>query len=80
MQEKNANVTKFAKFAKFQKFEVENLVDFEKWVINAYLLAKIGADTAENEPTLSDVTEIQRRSRTRRGASCAPCAQSWGRF
>ena len=30
--------------------------------MGVYLLAKIGADTAENEPTLSDVTEISPHS------------------
>ena len=39
-------------FAKFQKFQLDNLVDFEKCckthILN-YFLAKIGADTAENE-------------------------------
>ena len=36
-------------FVKFQKFQLANLVDFEKCCKNAYLLEKIGADTAENE-------------------------------
>ena len=36
-------------FAKFQKFQLNNLVDLKKMLQNAYLLAKIGADTAENE-------------------------------
>ena len=40
---------KFANFVKLQKFQHENLVDFKKMLQNAYLLAKIGADTAENE-------------------------------
>merc|ERR1719364_325634 len=30
-------------FVKFQKFQLDNLVDFEKMLPNAYLLAKIGA-------------------------------------
>ena len=34
---------------KFQKCQLDNLVDFEKMLQNAYFLAKIGADTAENE-------------------------------
>ena len=40
-----------------QNFEIraapncENLVDLEKMLKNDYLLAKIGADTAENEPS-----------------------------
>ena len=36
-------------FVKFQKNQLENLVDFKKMLQNAYFLAKIGADTAENE-------------------------------
>ena len=36
-------------FAKFQKSQLDNLVDFEKMLQDAYFLAKIGADTAENE-------------------------------
>ena len=39
-------------FAKFQKFQLDNLVDFEQ---NAYLLAKIGADTAENEEHFAEI-------------------------
>ena len=35
--------------AKFQKNQLDNLVDFEKMLQNAYFLAKIGADTAEND-------------------------------
>ena len=44
-----ATVAKSAKFANFQNFQLDNLVDFEKCSKNAYLLAEIGADTAENE-------------------------------
>ena len=40
-------------FAKFQNFQLDNLVDFEKCcktrILNYYFLAKIGADTPENE-------------------------------
>ena len=43
------------KFAKFQKFQLENLVDFEKMLQNAYLLAKNGADTAENERIFAEI-------------------------
>ena len=42
-------------FAKFQKFQLDNLVDFEKMLQNAYFLAKIGADTAENEQHLAEI-------------------------
>ena len=44
-------------FAKFQKIQVDNLVDFEKCckthILN-YFLAKIGADTAENERNFAE--------------------------
>ena len=42
--------------AKFQKCHLDNLVDFEKikMLQNAYLLAKIGADTAENERSFAE--------------------------
>ena len=49
------NVAKFANFAKFQKFQPDNLVDFDKRCKNAYLLAKIGADTAENEQHFAEI-------------------------
>ena len=42
-------------FAKFQKFQFDNLVDFEKVLQNAYFLAKIGADTAENEQHFAEI-------------------------
>ena len=49
----------FAKFVKFQKFQFENLVDFEKCckthILNYYFLAKIGADTAENEQHFEEI-------------------------
>ena len=45
------------KFAKFQKFQLDNLVDFEKCCksLNAYFLAKIGADTAKNEQHFAEI-------------------------
>ena len=45
-------------FVKFQKFQLENLVDlisFWKMLQNAYFLAKIGADTAENEQHFAEI-------------------------
>ena len=48
------NLQNLQNFVKFQKFQFENLVDFEKMLQNAYLLAKIGADTADNERTLAE--------------------------
>ena len=48
------------KFARFQTFQLENMVDFEKILKNAYLLAKIGADTAENELNFAEILPIGR--------------------
>ena len=42
-------------FAKFQNFQLDNLVDFEKCCKTRNLLAKIGADTAENEQHLAEM-------------------------
>ena len=45
-------------FVKIQKIQLENLVDFEKCcktnILN-YFLAKIGADTAENEQHFAEI-------------------------
>ena len=45
-------------FANFQKTKLDNLVDFEKCckarILN-YFLAKIGADTAENERNCAEI-------------------------
>ena len=46
---------KLQNFVKFQKIQLENLVDFEKMLQNAYFLAKIGADTAENEQHFAEI-------------------------
>ena len=40
--------------ARFQKIQLDNLVDFETSE-NAYLLAKIGADTTENEQHFAEI-------------------------
>ena len=42
-------------FVKFQKFQLENLVDFEKCCKTHIFLAKIGADTAENEQHFAEI-------------------------
>ena len=42
-------------FAKFQKFQLDNLVDFEKCCKTHFFLAKIGADTAENEQHFAEI-------------------------
>ena len=52
-----ANVAILQNFAKVQKIQLDDLVDFEKMLQNAYLLAKIGADTAENERTFAEGRE-----------------------
>ena len=55
------NLQNFAKFElKFQKFQLENLIKsgrFWKMLTNAYLLAKIGADTAENEQHFAEILQ-----------------------
>ena len=45
----------------FQKLQLDNLIDFEKCCKNAYFLAKIGADTAENEQHFAEISPIGRR-------------------
>ena len=51
-------------FAKFKKIQLDNLVDFEKCcktrILN-YFLAKIGADTAENDQHCAEILPIGRR-------------------
>ena len=44
-------------FARFQKFQLGNLVDFWKMLQNAYFLANIGADTAENEHHFAEICQ-----------------------
>ena len=60
-------------FAKFQELLLDNLVGFEKCYKKAYLLAKIGADTAENERNFAEKLATERLARAlalrrRRGA------------
>ena len=49
-------------FAIFQQFQLHNLEDFEKCckthILNYYFLAKIGADTAENEQQFAGILPI----------------------
>ena len=40
---------------KIQNFQLENLVDFEKCCKTHIFLAKIGADTAENEQHFAEI-------------------------
>ena len=49
------NICKIFILPNFKKCQLDNRVDFEKMLQNAYFLAKIGEDTAENE---QHVTEI----------------------
>ena len=67
-------------FAKFQKFQLDNLVDFEKCcktrILN-YFLAKIGADTAENEQHFVEILPIGRRvADARREESARTCERN----
>ena len=43
-------------FAKILRIQLDNLTDFEKLLQNAYLLAKIGADRAENEQNIPEIS------------------------
>ena len=40
---------------KIPKFQLDYLLDLKQILQNEYLLAKIGADTAENEPTFAKI-------------------------
>ena len=49
---KRKSLTKFCKDFQFRGVQrCDNRVDLEKMLKNEYLLAKIGADTEENEPS-----------------------------
>ena len=49
IQQNFANVAKSTKFCRISKFSAKESGRFLKMLKNAYLLAKIGADTAEND-------------------------------
>ena len=51
----SANVAKFAKFCQISKISAWESGRFWKMLQNAYLLAKIGADTAENEQHFAEI-------------------------
>ena len=55
-----------SKSAKISKIRLDNLVDLKKMLKNAYFLAKIGADTAENEQHFAEILPIGRRVAPRR--------------
>ena len=42
-------------FARFKKIQLDNLVDLKRMLQSAYFLAKIGADTAENEQHFAEI-------------------------
>ena len=69
---KIANVAKFAHFCQISKISVWESGRFWKMLQNAYLVAKIGADTAENEQHFAEILPIGRR--TRRSTSSVPAA------
>ena len=54
-QQKIANVAKFAKFCQISKISAWESGRFWKMLQNAYFLAKIGADTAENEQHFAEI-------------------------
>ena len=63
-------------FAKFQEFQLDNLVVFEKCCKSCqnalpYFLAKIGADTAENEQHVAEILP-KTGARSRRPAGPSP--------
>ena len=58
---KITNVAKFAKFCQISKISAWESGRFWKMLSNAYLLAKIGADTAENEQHFAENLPIGRR-------------------
>ena len=55
IQQKIANVAKFAKFCQISKISAWESGRFWKMLQNAYFLAKIGADTAENEQHFAEI-------------------------
>ena len=62
-------------FAKLKKIQLDNLVDFEKCckthILN-YFLAKIGADTAENEQYFAEILPKRAALRGAAGGGRAP--------
>ena len=59
--------------AKFQKNQLDNLVDFEECckTHTVYFLAKISADTAENEQHFAEILPIDRGDVAERGGAAA---------
>ena len=64
-----ANVAKFAKYCQISKISAWKSGRFWKMLTNAYLLAKIGADTAENEQHFAEILPTD--ALWRRRDSCA---------
>ena len=69
---KIANVAKFAKFCQISKISAWESGRFWKMLQNAYFLAKIGADTAENEQHFAEILPIGRRVADRRRRTAFP--------
>ena len=63
---KIANVAKFAKFCQISKISAWESGRFWKMLQNAYFLAKIGADTAENEQHFAEILPTDALWRLRR--------------
>ena len=73
---KNANVVKFAKFCQIPKNSVWESGRFWKMLQNAYFLAKIGADTAENEQHFAEILPTDALWRLRRATSASKASAS----
>ena len=65
---KIANVAKFAKFCQISKISAWESGRFWKMLQNAYFLAKIGADTAENEQHFAEILPTDALWRLRRAS------------
>ena len=64
-----ANVAKFAKYCQISKISAWESGRFWKMLQNAYFLAKIGADTAENEQHFAEILPTDALWRRRRSVS-----------
>ena len=68
---KIANVAKFAKFCQISKISAWESGRFWKMLQNAYFLAKIGADTAENKQHFAEILPVDRGPGRRRGGAAS---------
>ena len=78
-QQKIANVAKFAKFCQISKISVWESGRFWKMLQNAYFLAKIGADTAENEQHFAEILPTDALWRLRRSLKLKTRSVPWPR-